>query len=92
MLEGIEIDGRAGSMIAQVNRRATNRTEGVTPIVKLTLINRFDHDMKVAGEIDQEWCYGLSTSERNASSGDPIALDANCFAILAGRPTVMAAD
>lgn len=92
MFDGIEIDGRAGGMIAQVNRRATDRTKGVTPIVELTLINWLDHGMKVASEIDQERRNGLGTCNRDPSTRYAVALNPDGLAILAGWPSVMAAD
>jgi len=92
MFDSVEIDGRAGCVITQMDGRATDRTECVTPIVELTLINRFDHNMKVAGEIDQDRRDGLGTSERDLSTGDSIALNSDGLAILAGWPSVMAAD
>ena len=92
MFDGIEIDGRAGGVIAQVNRRATDRTKGVTPIIELTLINWLDHSMKVAGEIDQERRNRLGTRNRDPSTRYAIALNPNGLAILARWPSVMAAD
>lgn len=92
MFDCVEIDGGAGGVIAEMDSCATDRTKGVSPIVELSLVYRFDSLMKVFGEIDQERRYGASASKGYTCAGYPITLDANGITILTCRPSVMAAD
>ncbi len=92
MFDCVEIDGSARGVIAEMDSRATDRTIGVSPIVELSLVYRFDLLIKVFGEIDQERRYGASASKGYACAGYSITLDANRLTILTCRPSVMTAN